>query len=69
MASIGHHVWNRSSESRVVLLFDIWNPELRDEVDIKDMFAFLKSAEKESGDRRQPNRVKLSEASRTEFNC
>ena len=52
MASIGHHVWNRSSESRVVLLFDIWHPELeRDEVDaIKDMFAFLK---KENGDRRQ----------------
>jgi aspartate beta-hydroxylase len=50
--SYSHHVWNRSSESRVVLLFDIWHPELeRDEVDaIKDMFAFLK---KENGDRRQ----------------
>lgn len=51
--SYSHHVWNRSTESRVVLLFDIWHPELeRDEIDaIKDMFAFLKDAEKEERER------------------
>jgi len=35
-----HHVWNRTNQERVVLLFDVWHPELADdEIDaIKDMF-------------------------------
>jgi len=39
-----HRVWNHSpNETRVILLFDIWHPELeREEVEaIKDMFTFL----------------------------
>jgi len=36
-----HHVWNRTNQERVVLLFDVWHPELaEDEIDaIKDMFS------------------------------
>ncbi|MEQ8800656.1 MAG: aspartyl/asparaginyl beta-hydroxylase domain-containing protein, partial [Haliea sp.] len=26
--SVEHEAWNRSNETRVVLLFDIWRPEL-----------------------------------------
>jgi aspartate beta-hydroxylase len=35
-----HHVWNRTKSDRVVLLFDMWHPELtHDEIEaIKDMF-------------------------------
>lgn len=29
--TIEHEAWNRSSETRVILLFDIWRPELTDE--------------------------------------
>ena len=26
--TIEHEAWNRSAESRAILLFDVWNPEL-----------------------------------------
>ena len=29
--TIEHEAWNRSSETRVILLFDVWRPELSDE--------------------------------------
>jgi aspartyl/asparaginyl beta-hydroxylase (cupin superfamily) len=29
--TIEHEAWNRSAETRVVLLFDIWRPELSEE--------------------------------------
>ena len=39
-----HRVWNNTKEERVLLLFDLWHPELREqEIDaITDMFAFAK---------------------------
>lgn len=42
-----HRVWNKSEdEKRVILLFDLWHPELeREEVEaLKDMFSFLQSS-------------------------
>ena len=41
-----HRVWNNSDEDRVVLLFDLWHPELQfDEIQsIKDMFANTSSS-------------------------
>ncbi|CAM9788851.1 unnamed protein product, partial [Discosporangium mesarthrocarpum] len=27
-----HEVWNHSNKERVILLFDLWHPELDDEV-------------------------------------
>lgn len=43
-----HEVWNNTSEERVVLLFDIWHPELEyDEIEaIKDLFQFIKEQKK-----------------------
>lgn len=43
--SYSHHVWNNSDSKRVILLFDLWHPELeRDEIEaIKDMFDYLKN--------------------------
>jgi aspartyl/asparaginyl beta-hydroxylase (cupin superfamily) len=38
--SIEHEAWNRSSQTRVVLLFDIWRPELS-EVERRAVSAFL----------------------------
>ncbi len=29
--TIEHEAWNRSSETRVILLFEIWRPELTEE--------------------------------------
>ena len=29
--SIEHEAWNHSSELRVVLIFDVWKPELREQ--------------------------------------
>jgi aspartate beta-hydroxylase len=39
-----HEVWNNTNEERVVLLFDIWHPELEyDEIEsIKDLFQYMK---------------------------
>ena len=41
-----HRVWNESDEERVILLFDVWHPELeKEEIEaIKDMFAFLQAS-------------------------
>jgi Aspartyl/Asparaginyl beta-hydroxylase len=40
-----HRVWNNTDKERVVLLFDIWHPDLtEDEIDaIVDMFGYAKS--------------------------
>lgn len=37
-----HKVWNKTPENRVVLLFDMWHPDIKDEEKkaIKDMFGF-----------------------------
>ena len=39
-----HKVWNRTSQERVVLLFDLWHPDLHeDEIDaITDMFSYAR---------------------------
>jgi aspartate beta-hydroxylase len=39
-----HRVWNNTDSERVVLLFDIWHPELeREEIEaFKDMFTYMK---------------------------
>lgn len=39
-----HRVWNNTKEERVVLLFDLWHPELHEqEIDaVKDMFSFAR---------------------------
>jgi aspartate beta-hydroxylase len=39
--SYEHNVWNHTKEERVLLLFDLWHPELDElEIDaIKDMFS------------------------------
>ena len=29
--SINHEAWNRSDEERIILLFDVWRPELNEE--------------------------------------
>lgn len=40
--SYEHEVWNRSSGDRVILLFDLWHPELEESeiASIQEMFAF-----------------------------
>jgi aspartyl/asparaginyl beta-hydroxylase (cupin superfamily) len=42
--SYEHHVWNNTASQRVVLLFDLWHPDLEEEeiVAIQDMFGFAK---------------------------
>lgn len=39
-----HEVWNRSSEPRVILLFDIWHPDVHptERENINEMFGFAK---------------------------
>jgi aspartyl/asparaginyl beta-hydroxylase (cupin superfamily) len=29
--SINHEAWNRSDEDRIILLFDVWRPELNED--------------------------------------
>ena len=29
--SVNHEAWNRSSDDRIILLFDVWRPELHQE--------------------------------------
>ena len=41
--SYEHEVWNRTLEKRVVLLFDIWHPDLSlsERIAISDMFSVM----------------------------
>ena len=53
--SYEHRVWNHSSGKRVVLLFDLWHPELENEEieTIQDMFGFAKEQGWGSGSKSQ----------------
>jgi hypothetical protein len=50
--SIEHEAWNRSQEPRVVLLFDIWRPELTDQ-ERALVAAMLESIDRYGGPRRE----------------
>ena len=43
-----HEVWNNTNKERVVLLFDVWHPDLEyDEIEaIKDLFQYMKENKK-----------------------
>jgi aspartyl/asparaginyl beta-hydroxylase (cupin superfamily) len=45
--SFEHEVWNRTEVDRVVLLFDVWHPDLTlaEKVSINEMFASTKRPE------------------------
>ncbi|MGH8254866.1 MAG: aspartyl/asparaginyl beta-hydroxylase domain-containing protein [Steroidobacteraceae bacterium] len=50
--TIEHEAWNRSPELRVVLLFDIWRPELTDK-ERAHVAAMLESIDRYGGPRRE----------------
>ncbi len=47
--TIEHEAWNRSAETRVVLLFDIWRPEL-DQAERRAVSAFLAAQARSEGE-------------------
>jgi len=49
--TIEHEAWNTSAETRVVLLFDIWRPELSD-TERNLVAAMLKTIDEFDGARR-----------------
>jgi aspartyl/asparaginyl beta-hydroxylase (cupin superfamily) len=50
--TIEHEAWNKSAEVRVVLLFDIWRPELTD-IERSLVAAMLESIDGFGGSRRE----------------